>query len=185
MMMTWRTSDERKWEATPMASVGEAADRLGRDAGRRRGLRPLSPRGAQPRAVLRLEEAALGLASPHLRGPERPARCPGATPGVRGPAAQERDRRDHRREPRPKKGALGLEDYGQLPPELQKRVHEEVQGARRRRGGRGGGTRGARGVAGGGSSRGLKEKAWARERPPDPPPPVSPYEALSEEKQAV
>src|ERR1700676_84264 len=134
MMTTWRTSDEQKWEATPMAAVGEAADRLGRDAGRRRGLRPLSPRGAQPRAVLRLEEAAFGFGSPHLRGPERPARCPGATPGAGAPAAQECDRRDHRREPRPKKGALGLEDYGQLPPELQKRVHEEVQQAKRRSG---------------------------------------------------
>src|SRR5215467_13582669 len=126
MMTTWRTSDEWKWEATPMASGGETADRLGRDAGGRRGLRPLSPRGAQPRAVLRLEEAALGRGSPHLRGPERPARCPGAAPRAGSPAAQERDRRDHRREPRSKKGALGLEDYGQLPPELQKRVHEEV-----------------------------------------------------------
>src|SRR6516225_918768 len=108
MMTTWRTSDERKREAAPMASVGEAADRLGRDAGRRRGVRPLSPRGAQPRAVLCLEEAAFGLGGADLRGPERPARCPRATPGVGGPAAQERDRRDHRREPRPKKGALGL-----------------------------------------------------------------------------
>jgi transposase InsO family protein len=31
----------------------------------------------------------------------------------------------------------------------------------------------------------LKEEAWARERPAEPVPPVPPYEALSEEKQAV
>ena len=31
----------------------------------------------------------------------------------------------------------------------------------------------------------LKEEAWARERPAEPSPPVTPYEALSEEKQAV
>ena len=31
----------------------------------------------------------------------------------------------------------------------------------------------------------LKEEAWARRLPAEPPRPVSPYEALSEEKQAV
>ena len=31
----------------------------------------------------------------------------------------------------------------------------------------------------------LREEAWARERPAEPSPPVTPYEALSEEKQAV
>jgi putative transposase len=31
----------------------------------------------------------------------------------------------------------------------------------------------------------LKEEAWAKPRPADPPSPVPPYEALSEEKQAV
>ena len=31
----------------------------------------------------------------------------------------------------------------------------------------------------------LKEEAWAKQRPAEPPAPVSPYEALSEEKQAV
>jgi transposase InsO family protein len=31
----------------------------------------------------------------------------------------------------------------------------------------------------------LKEEAWAKERPAEPPSPVSPYEALSEEKKAV
>jgi putative transposase len=31
----------------------------------------------------------------------------------------------------------------------------------------------------------LKEEAWARDRRVEPPPPVPPYEALSEEKRAV
>jgi hypothetical protein len=31
----------------------------------------------------------------------------------------------------------------------------------------------------------LKEEAWAKQRPAEPAPPVPPYEALSEEKQAV
>ena len=31
----------------------------------------------------------------------------------------------------------------------------------------------------------LKEEAWAKDRPAEPPRPVPPYEALSEEKQAV
>src|SRR5262249_13679091 len=52
-----------------------------------------------------------------------------------GAAADEgRDRGDHGGEPGAKKRALGLEDYGQLPPELRKRVHEEVEQARQRSG---------------------------------------------------
>lgn len=49
-------------------------------------------------------------------------------------AAQECNCRDHRRESRPKKRALGLEDHGQLPPELQKRVHQEVELTKHRSG---------------------------------------------------
>lgn len=46
-------------------------------------------------------------------------------------------------------------------------------------------TLGALGIAPGSYYRWLREEAWAKERPVDPPPPVTPYEALSEEKQAV
>ena len=42
-------------------------------------------------------------------------------------AGEERDRGDHGREPGAKKRALGLEDHGQLPAELQREVHAVVQ----------------------------------------------------------
>ena len=38
-----------------------------------------------------------------------------------------RDRGDHGGEPGAKKNAFGLEDHGKMPPELQQRVHEEVE----------------------------------------------------------
>ena len=44
------------------------------------------------------------------------------------------DRGDYGREPGVKKGALGLEDQGQVPPELQEKVHAEVELARDRSG---------------------------------------------------
>lgn len=43
----------------------------------------------------------------------------------------------------------------------------------------------ALGVASRSYYRWLKEEAWAKERPAEPPAPVSPYEALTEEKKAV
>jgi putative transposase len=43
----------------------------------------------------------------------------------------------------------------------------------------------ALGVAARSYYRWLKEEAWAKERPAEPPAPVSPYEALAEEKKAV
>ncbi len=43
------------------------------------------------------------------------------------PSAQETDLRDRGREARPNRGAFGLEDHGELPSELQQRVHEEVE----------------------------------------------------------
>jgi putative transposase len=72
-----------------------------------------------------------------------------------------------------------------LPPELQKRVHEEVQQAKRRSGWPARRTLAALGIARRSYYRWLKEEAWAKDRPTEPSPPVSPYEALSEEKQAV
>lgn len=72
-----------------------------------------------------------------------------------------------------------------MPPELQKRVHEEVELAKRRSGWPARRTLGALGIARGSYYRWLREEAWAKERPTVTLPPVSPYEALSEEKQAV
>ncbi len=82
-------------------------------------------------------------------------------------------------------GALGLEDHGQLPPELQRRVHEEVEQTKCRSGWPAKKTLATLGVAARSYYRWLKEEAWAGDRPAEPSPPVSPYEALSEEKQAV
>ena len=72
-----------------------------------------------------------------------------------------------------------------MPSELQKRVHEAVGQARRRSGWPAKKTLAALGIAPRSYYRWLKEEAWARERPAEPSSPVSPYEALSEEKKAV
>jgi putative transposase len=72
-----------------------------------------------------------------------------------------------------------------LPPELQRRVHEEVEQTGRRSGWPAKQTLGALGVASRSYYRWLKDEAWARDRPAEPSPSVSPFEALSEEKQAV
>jgi putative transposase len=72
-----------------------------------------------------------------------------------------------------------------LPPELQKRVHEEVDRAKRRSGWPARKALSALGVAPRSYYRWLKEEARAERRPAEPPTPVSPYEALSEEKKAV
>src|SRR5262249_20085086 len=88
-----------------------------------------------PDAVLRLEEAVAGLGEQDLRRGGQQAECSGGAAGAGAAAAEGRGGRDHRREPGAKKRALGLEDHGQLPPELQKRVHAEVQQARKRSGG--------------------------------------------------
>lgn len=72
-----------------------------------------------------------------------------------------------------------------MPPELQKRVHEEVEQTRKRSGWPARRTLAALGIAPRSYYRWLKEEAWAKDRPKEPLPPVSPYEALSEEKKAV
>jgi putative transposase len=72
-----------------------------------------------------------------------------------------------------------------LPPELQQRVHQEVEQARSRSGWPAKRTLAALGIAPRSYYRWLKEGAWAKARPTEPVPPVSPYEALPEEKQAV
>jgi putative transposase len=72
-----------------------------------------------------------------------------------------------------------------LPPELQKRVHEEVELARRRSGWPAKRTLAALGIAPRTYYRWLREEAWARALPAEPVKPVQPYEALPEEKAAV
>ena len=57
--------------------------------------------------------------------------------------------------------------------------------ARRRSGWPARRTLAALGIASRSYYRWLKEEAWAKDRPAEPSPPVSPYEALSEEKKAV
>ena len=76
-------------------------------------------------------------------------------------------------------------DHGQIPPELQKRVQEEVEQARRRSGWSAKRTLAALGVPRRSYYRWLKEAAWARALPAEPVKPVQPFEALAEEKQAV
>src|SRR5262249_9526333 len=100
-------------------------------------------------------------------------------------AAQERDCRDHSREPGPKKNVLGLEDHGQVPPALQQRVHEEVQRTRQRSGWPAKRTLAALGIARRTYYRWAREEAAAGAMPAERVKPVQPFEALPEEKQAV
>jgi putative transposase len=72
-----------------------------------------------------------------------------------------------------------------LPPELQKRVHEEVGLTRRRSGWPAKKTLAALGVPRRTYYRWLQEEAWARSLPAQPVRPVQPYEALPEERAAV
>ncbi len=75
-----------------------------------------------------------------------------------------------------------MEDYGKLPPELQKRVHEEVALAKKRSGWPARRTLAALGVAASSYYRWLKKEACAKERPARP---VQVYEATDEEKEKV
>jgi len=68
---------------------------------------------------------------------------------------------------------------------LQRRVHDEVVRAKARSGWSAKRTLAALGIAPRSYYRWLKEEAWAKQLPAEPLKPVSVYEALSEEKQAV
>jgi putative transposase len=68
---------------------------------------------------------------------------------------------------------------------LQRRVHEEVELARRRSGWPAKRTLAALGIPRRTYYRWLREEAWARALPEEPVKPVQPYEALPEERQAV
>lgn len=72
-----------------------------------------------------------------------------------------------------------------MPPELQKRVHEEVEQARQRSGWPAKKTLAVLGIPRRTYYRWLREEAWARALPGEPVKPVQPYEALPEEKAAV
>src|SRR5216683_2762919 len=117
-----------------MAGGREAADRVGRDAAERGSVGAVPAGRDQSDAVLRLEKATAVLGDAGFRCCRRQAQCLGGEEGGGAAADERRGGGDHRGEPGAKKRALGLEDYGQLPPELQKRVHEEVKQARQRSG---------------------------------------------------
>jgi transposase InsO family protein len=68
---------------------------------------------------------------------------------------------------------------------LQRRVHAEVELARKRSGWSAKRTLAALGIPRRTYYRWLKEEAWARVLPAEPVKPVQPYEALAEEKEAV
>ncbi len=72
-----------------------------------------------------------------------------------------------------------------MPPELQQRVHEEVKRTKERSGWPVGKTLAALGVTRTTYYRWLREEAWAKAPPAEPPRLVQPYEALPEEKAAV
>jgi hypothetical protein len=72
-----------------------------------------------------------------------------------------------------------------LPPELQKRVHEEVEQTRTRSGWPAVRTLQALGISRRSYYRWLKEEKWAKELPAEPVKPVQMYEALPAEKEAV
>jgi putative transposase len=72
-----------------------------------------------------------------------------------------------------------------LPPELQKRVHGEVEQARQRSGWPAQKTLAVLGIPRRTYYRWLREEAWARTLPAEPVKLVQPYEALAEEKAAV
>jgi transposase InsO family protein len=72
-----------------------------------------------------------------------------------------------------------------MPPELQRQVHATVEQTRQRSGWSTKRTLVALGIARRTYYRWLKEEKWARQLPEAPVRPVQPYEALTEEKQAV
>lgn len=80
---------------------------------------------------------------------------------------------------------MGLEDHGQVPAELQQRVHALVEETKQRSGWSVRRTLLALGIPRTSYYRWLREEAWARALPPEPVRPVQVYEALPEEKQAV
>ena len=114
----------RRWTASGEAAGGAGrAGRLGGDQ------RAVPPGGDQPDAVLRLEEATADVRRRRC-SPTAGSRSRRRTSSVWKSElrrAKDVDRGDHGGEPRPKKGALGLEDHGQLPPELQREVQAVVR----------------------------------------------------------
>ncbi len=72
-----------------------------------------------------------------------------------------------------------------MPPELQQRVHAEVEQTRQRSGWSAQRTLAGLGIPRSSYYRWLREEAWARQVPAEPMRPVQAFEALPEEKQAV
>src|SRR5271166_2210127 len=139
----------------------------------------------QPQSLLPVEEATAFVGGEGFRREGRSRECCGGEEGSGAATSEGSGGGDHGGEPGSKKGALGLEDHGQLPPELQKRVHEEVEQTRRRSGWPAKKTLAALGIAGRSYYRWLREESWARALPAEPVKAVQPFEALAEEKEAV
>ena len=72
-----------------------------------------------------------------------------------------------------------------MPPPLQRQVYAEVQRTKERSGWSVRRTLLGLGVPASSYYRWLREQAWAKALPEDPPTPVQPYEALAQEKEAV
>src|SRR5258708_2751586 len=108
MLATWRNNHEPEWAAAEVDCGREAADRAGRPAGRGGSRRTMSPRGDQPHAVLRLEEATAVVGDQGVRRPGGQAQRVRGAEGSGAAADEGRGRGDHRGELGAKKRALGL-----------------------------------------------------------------------------
>src|SRR5262245_12006575 len=133
-----------------------------------------------------MEEATAVVGDQGVRGrPAQEAARRGRAEGGADPAPGASDRRDHGREPGAKKGALGLEDHGQMPPPLQKEVHATVVQTKERSEWPARKTLAALGIARRRYDRWLKEEKGVQVLPPAPIKPVQRYEALAGEKRAT
>src|SRR5690606_734148 len=103
----------------------------------------------------------------------------GAAPEGRG------DCGDHGRDSGIKKNVLGLEDYGQLPAELQREVETLVQQTRQRSGWSARETLSALGVSRASYYRWLKDRKWQAAKVDEPVRLAQAYEATEQEQQKV
>src|SRR5207244_2222127 len=130
-----------------------------------------------------MEEAVAVVGGRDLRGEESQGELRRETDDAGERAVQVGDRGDHGRELGPKKNVLGIEDHGQLPAELQQRVHQEVELTKERSGWPVAKTLTTLGVSVRSYYRWRRERSWERPRPAAKP--VPPYEATAEEKRMV
>src|SRR5262249_7427724 len=94
----------------------------------------MPPGGHRANTVLRMEEKAERIGPGGICPEEGEKAFPGGEVGGGESASEGGDRGDHGGEPGAKKGALGIEDHGQLPAALQKEVHTTVEQSKKRSG---------------------------------------------------